>query len=233
MKKMDLSKFHKTEEESVTETFDKEKGTVGFSYMNWGPFVLKTKMPDYIVKKLKTEGNKAKVSYNEHLAGQIDNQFLYSQKVQEWFYTEINPIIQAYRKGHCGFHGIEEINLELKADDLWVNYMKAGDFNPKHTHGADYSFVLFLDIPKKLEQEQSKFEGTSSKPGSLMFEYTQQARPKWATTGIQIEPKTGDFYMFPAMLQHWVCPFKSKVTRISVSGNLRIINKDKLPRDYF
>jgi hypothetical protein len=40
-------------------------------------------------------------------------------------------------------------------------------------------------------------------------------------------------FMFPALLQHWVCPFKSKVTRISVSGNLRIINKDKLPRDYF
>ena len=35
--------------------------------------------------------------------------------------------------------------------------------------------------------------------------------------------------MFPAMLQHWVCPFKSKVTRISVSGNLRILNRDKLP----
>ena len=61
-----------------------------------------------------------------------------------------------------------------------------------------------------------------------MFEYTQQARPQWATTGQSIRPETGDFYMFPA-LQHWVCPFKSKVTRISVSGNLRIINKDKLP----
>ena len=46
-------------------------------------------------------------------------------------------------------------------------------------------------------------------------------------------PETGMFYMFPALLQHWVCPFKSKVTRISVSGNLRILNKDKLPNDYF
>jgi len=67
----------------------------------------------------------------------------------------------------------------------------------------------------------------------LMFEFTQQARPRWATTGTAIKPQTGDMFMFPALLQHWVCPFKSKVTRISVSGNLRIINKDKLPRDYF
>ena len=36
--------------------------------MNWGPFVMKTKMPDYIIKKLKTEGKKTKESYNHKLA---------------------------------------------------------------------------------------------------------------------------------------------------------------------
>mgnify|MGYP006238812347 CR=1 FL=1 len=30
------------------------------TYMNWGPYVMKTKMPDYIIKKLKTEGKKTK-----------------------------------------------------------------------------------------------------------------------------------------------------------------------------
>ena len=41
--------------------------------------------------------------------------------------------------------------------------MKAGDFNPLHTHGGDYSFVLFLDVPKQLEKEQEDFKGTSTK----------------------------------------------------------------------
>jgi len=203
------------------------------THMNWGPYVMKTKVPDYIIKKLKTEGKKAKQSYNHALAGHLDNQFLYPQNVQEWFYNEIHPIIQAYRNGHCKFHGIEELNVDLRADDLWVNFMEAGDFNPVHTHGADYSFVIFVDVPKQLTKEQNDYEGTSAKPGSLMFEYTQQARPRWATTGTAIKPQTGDMFMFPALLQHWVCPFKSKVTRISVSGNLRVMNWDKLPRDYF
>jgi len=206
---------------------------VDYGHMNWGPYVLKTKVPDYIIKKLKTEGKKAKEYYNHSLAGHLDNQFLYPPKVQKWFYDEIHPIIQAYRNGHCKFHGIEELNVDLQADDLWVNYMKEGDFNPMHTHGADYSFVLFLDVPKQLKKEQEEFKGTSAKPGQLMFEYTQQARPRWATTGTSISPETGDFFMFPALLQHWVAPFKSKVTRISVSGNLRILNRDKLPHDYF
>ena len=203
------------------------------SYSNFGPFVMKAKVPDYIIKKLKTEGKKTKKSYNHALAGHLDNQFLYSKETQEWFYNEIHPLINAYRKGHCKFHGIDDLRVDFSADDLWVNYMKAGDFNPLHTHGGDYSFVLFLDVPKQLKKEQEAFKGTSSKPGALMFEFTQQAKPKWATTGIVSLPETGDFFMFPALLAHWVCPFKSKVTRISVSGNLRIINKDKLPRDYF
>ena len=206
---------------------------VDHSHINWGPYVMKTKVPDYIIKKLKTEGKKAKTSYNHSLAGHLDHQFLYPPKVQQWFYTEIHPIIQAYRNGHCKYHGIEELNVNFTADDLWVNYMQPGDFNPKHTHGADYSFVLFLDVPKQLQKEQEKFEGTSVKPGALMFEYTQQAKPRWATTGKAILPETGDIIVFPALLQHWVCPFKSKVTRISVSGNLRILNRDKLPHDYF
>jgi len=203
------------------------------TYTNWGPYLMKTKMPDYIIKRLKAEGLKCKTSYNKHLAGHLNNQFLYPKAVQMWFYNEITPVLEAYRHGHCQFHGVENLRVELEPSDLWVNYMKAGDFNPLHTHGSDYSFVLFLDIPKALEKEQKQFEGTAAKPGALMFEYTQQARPRWATTGTTICPTTGDFYMFPALLQHWVAPFKSKVTRTSVSGNISLLNKDKLPNNYF
>ena len=56
-----------------------------------------------------------------------------------------------------------------------------------------------------------------------MFEFTQQAKLKWAQTSMQLDQKTGD--MFITLLQHWVVPFKSKCTRISVSGNLEIVNR--------
>ena len=208
---------------------------VEYGHMNWGPFVMRTKMPDYIIKRLLKDGNKLRKedSYNKKLAGHLNHQFLYKVETQNWFYKEIHPILNAYRNGHCKFHGIKDLAVELKFDDLWVNYMKPGDFNPLHTHGGDYSFVLFLDVPEKLSKEQKDFEGTSMKPGMLGFEYTQQAKPPWATTGVVVKPETGDFFMFPALLQHWVAPFKSNVTRISVSGNMKIENRDKLPYDYF
>ena len=205
------------------------------NYINWGPYVMRVSISKYIIDKLKKEGKKlkSKDSYNKALAGHLNHQYKYPVEIQKWFYQETAPYWNAYRHGHCEFHGIENLRIELDTDDLWVNFMKPGDFNPLHTHGGDYSFVLFLDVPKQLTEEQEKFEGTSHPPGSLQFEFTQQAIPRYATTGHSVKPKTGEIYIFPAMLQHWVCPFKSKVTRISVSGNLRIKNRDKLPHDYF
>ncbi len=208
---------------------------VKYGHVNFGPYLFRAVLPDYIIKRLLKDGNtlREEDSYNHRLAGHLKNQFLFKKETQSWFYKEINPVLNAYREGHCNYHSLENRPMELKYDDLWINYMKSGDFNPLHTHGGDYSFVLFLDVPKKLVKEQEDYQGTSAKPGALMFEYTQQARPRWATTGSIVKPQSGDFYMFPAMLQHWVCPFKSKVTRVSVSGNLRIQNRDKLPHDYF
>ena len=208
---------------------------VKYDHVNWGPYLMRTRLPDYIIKRLLKDGDKLRKedSYNYKLAGHLKSQFLYKVETQNWFYKEIHPILNAYRDGHCKYHGIENLSVELKFEDLWVNYMQAGDFNPKHTHGGDYSFVLFLDVPKQLKKEQEEFEGTSNKPGSLMFEFTQQAKPQWATTGKAVIPEVGNFYMFPAMLQHWVAPFKSKITRTSVSGNMEIQNRDNLPHDYF
>ena len=208
---------------------------VEYGHVNFGPYLFRSVLPDYIIKRLLKDGSKLREedNYNHRLAGHLKSQFLFKKETQSWFYKEINPVLNAYREGHCRYHSIPNLPLELKYDDLWINYMTSGEFNPLHTHGGDYSFVLFLDIPKKLIQEQNDYHGTSTPPGALMFEFTQQARPKWATTGTIVEPKQNDFFMFPAMLQHWVVPFKSNITRITVSGNLRIQNRDKIPHDYF
>ena len=206
---------------------------IKYKYVNFGPYLMKTVLPNYIIQELKIQGKKAKQDYSHNLAGHLDHQFLYPAGFQKWFYNEIQPIVAAYRKGHCEYHNLPERNVEMSADDLWVNFMKAGDFNPYHTHGGDYSFVIFVDVPKALSREIERYKGTSGKPGSLTFEYTQQARPRWATTGHNVNPKTGEMYFFPALLGHWVAPFKSKVTRITVSGNLTITNKNTFPLNYF
>ena len=207
--------------------------SVQWSQIPFGPFVMKTKLPDYIINRLLEDGKKELKSYNKSLAGHLKSQLLYNSETTGWFYNETSPIWQCYRDQHCEFHGLDKIQVELDAHDLWVNFMKPGDFNPLHTHGGDYSFVVFVDIPKELKKEQEAFEGTSSVPGALQFEYGVSQRPKWSTTGHAVIPETGQMFMFPALMQHWVVPYKTNCTRVTVSGNLRIMNRDELPPNYF
>ena len=202
-------------------------------HLNFGPYVMKTKCDQRIIDYLLEAGSKLKNKYQSNLASIGIDTFKFEKDMEEKFYTDISPYMQEYRKGHCAFHGIIERQLKIRSIDLWINYMKSGDFNPIHTHGGDYTFVLFLDVPKELIKEQEEFEGTSVKPGSLMFEYAEQSRPCWATTSYSIRPQTGDFLIFPALLRHWVVPFKTNCTRISVSGNMEIYNRDTFPYDYF
>ena len=207
--------------------------TIEYGNIPFGPYVMRTKIPEDMRKRLLNDGKKDLKSYHKQLAGHLHTQLKYNDKTTSWFYQESNFIWQAYREGWSNFTGLPNEDVELNAHDLWVNFMKPGDFNPVHTHGGDYSFVIFLDVPKKILEEEKEFEGTSAKPGSLMFEFTQQAKPKWSMTGQAIKPRTGDMLIFPALLQHWVVPFKSKCTRISVSGNLEIMNRQNLSDDFF
>ena len=43
--------------------------------------------------------------------------------------------------------------------------------------------------------------------------------PRDAITYISFLPEENDMFIFPAWLKHWVAPYKSDCTRISVSGN--------------
>ena len=207
--------------------------TLKYGNIQFGPYVMRTKIPEDMRKRLLKDGKKDLKSYHKSLAGHLHTQLKYNDKTTKWFYQESHFIFQAYREGWSNWIGLPNYNCELNAHDLWVNFMKPGDFNPVHTHGGDYSFVIFLDVPKELQKEQDAFEGTSAVPGSLMFEFTQQAKPKWAQTGQSFRPSTGDMIIFPALLQHWVVPYKSKCTRVSVSGNLEVLNRKQLPNDFF
>ena len=98
--------------------------------------------------------------------------------------------------------------------------MKPGDFNPPHDHSADLSFVIFPHVPEELEKENKEFKGTLQGPGGISWTYGEGGRQVIST--VHQFPKSGDMYIFPAGLRHWVFPFKSNVERISVSGNLLI-----------
>ena len=206
---------------------------VDYRYSHWGPYLFHAELPQYVIDRLLIDGKKSTRNWNPMLDGHLKGQFDYEPETQDWFFNEMQPIIQAYRKGHCDYHALNNIKVDYTMTSLWINFMKAGDYTPPHIHSDDLSFVIFLDIPKELSQEQLNYKGIGAAPGSLEFRYGEQSRPAWVTNTYTAHPVTGDIYIFPSLLEHTVIPYKSDVTRISVSGNLNATNKDTFPLGYF
>ena len=95
----------------------------------------------------------------------------------------------------------------------WLNIQVANEFNPLHSHGGIISGILFLQIPKEIEEERQEYKGKyTSLHGCLKFVRNNDM--------IFIKSKDMGILLFPSRLQHMVYPFKSDVERITMSFNV-------------
>jgi len=96
----------------------------------------------------------------------------------------------------------------------WLNIQIADEFNPLHSHGGVISGILFLQIPKEIEEERQEYKSKySSAHGLLTFVRDNHS--------IFIKPKDMGLLLFPSKFQHMVYPFKSSdVERITMSFNV-------------
>ena len=103
----------------------------------------------------------------------------------------------------------------------WVNFQKKGEFNPMHNHGGVVSVVIFIKIPKELDEERSKSTFSAKASSCLEFMHLDQH--------IIVTPKECMMYMFPSFLWHAVYPFLTDTERVSMSLNFHQITIDDFP----
>jgi len=189
------------------------------STLNWGPCVIKLKITDEFKKLLLEEGVKATVDYRTKLAGIIENEKGYSDEARIKCVPYLAQYLGVYDQMYERFTGKPyEKRPEYVISALWVNYQEKNEFNPPHDHDGKLSFVTYLQIPKELKKEHETYKGKSCGPGGIQFVYGDG--PRNCVSYQSFFPEEGDMYIFPAWLKHWVAPFKSDCTRISVSGNV-------------
>lgn len=193
---------------------------VTYNVLNWGPCVVQVKVSDDFKNKLLSGAESArakKLDYTDKLAGIIKEEYAYEKK--EDYLPEVAQCLGIY---DVAFQRWKSDPYEKKPEymltALWVNYMKQHEFNPPHDHSDQLSFVIFLKVPEEIKKEQKEYKGKSGGPGSLSFLYGEGNRQ--AITYQSVHPNEGDMFIFPAWMKHYVAPFYSDVTRISVSGNV-------------
>jgi hypothetical protein len=201
-------------------TNEKDSPTVQYGVFTWGPCCVHIRISEEFHKKLLDEAFKSRVKeqdYRNRLAGILKEEYEYKDKGM--FVQEIAQILGVYDEAFQKWKSERYKNKpHYVLTSLWVNFMKKHEYNPPHDHADQLSFVIFLDVPNEIKEEAKAFKGQSGGPGSLSFVYGEGNRQ--AITYQSIIPQNRDMFIFPSWLKHYVAPFYSDVTRISVSGNV-------------
>ena len=160
---------------------------------------------------------------NTALAGQITKEYQITKSL-----PLLNPYLEemgrAYQK-EWNYYPKENPNNNLIVESVWVNMQKKLEVNPLHNHDGTLSFVAWLYVPFKLEDERNmencKNSRTVELSSTFQFVYTTALGtiancPLFVESGWEAK-----VVMFPAKLLHIVYPFQtSDDYRISIAGNL-------------
>ena len=191
---------------------------INIQIFNWGPCVVRMKINDAFKKLLLDEAKNNKEDYRNKLAGILDHETGYSEESKKKIIPHLSQCMGVYDQAFEKYTNKKyDKRPEYVLSALWINHQKQNDFNPPHDHDGKLSFVIYLSIPEELKKENKEYKGKSCGPGGIQFIYGNG--PRDCVTYMSFMPEENDCFVFPAWLKHWVAPYKSNCTRISVSGN--------------
>jgi len=192
--------------------------------------VTEGKIPAEIYQALNKEivdihdNDKDVVRMNRTLAGQITKEYQITQS-RQLLDPYLEEMSRAYQKEWNYYPKENPNNNKLKVESVWVNMQKKLEVNPLHNHDGTLSFVAWLHVPFKLEDERNmpncKNSRTVELASTFQFVYTTALGtiancPMFVESGWEAK-----IIMFPAKLLHMVYPFQtSDDYRISIAGNL-------------
>jgi len=170
-------------------------------------------------------------TYNHNLVGVIEQEYVLV-KSRNVLVPFILKMLEEYLSAgnfvclNGGITSNEEFDKTLwNVTEMWINFQKKHEYNPTHSHGGDFSFVIWMKLPYNNSDERKVKNVINGKSKDLAstfeFLYTD-ILGKVTSHCIPVEKGwEGRIVMFPASLNHGVYPFQtSDGYRISISGNL-------------
>lgn len=146
-----------------------------------------------------------------------------------WFFRHVlAPLCGAYASiyNNLGSAVPTELSHPYSLHTFWVNYQNQNEFNPLHYHPGVYSFVIWMKIPTRYEeQNKNPIAANCHSPriSAFNFQYVNilgELRSYIYEMNPEME---GTLLFFPSGLNHIVYPFMNcSEERISISGNIGI-----------
>ena len=123
-----------------------------------------------------------------------------SEDILKWFYSTFDHYLK--------WNHTREYKMDINS--IWVNEMKAGDYNPVHVHQGKLftglSSVMILKLPKDFGPEITR----PDQPMNGQLQMLGNVTGQFCTSDYSPKMKIGDFYIFPYDIRHVVYPMTNK-----------------------
>ena len=210
----------------------------------WSDVLMKVKLPDDILEGMLNITDEVlqdpdRKNWGDNLAGQIaDEPLIPHQMMMDYkisndgtiFHFLMN-IVGEYIKTHTfqqatltDHDKVRNIQWLTQMKSCWIISQWEGEYNPIHIHTeCAMSTVLYLKVPEFLPSTKPERDDD----GCIVFVGAGHQNSRLTRSLIKWKPRVGDFFIFPAHLQHTVYPFKTEgdEERRSISFNADFINK--------
>ena len=193
----------------------------------FGPSIAKVKIPEDIISNLNKyideiildEKKSLELDHGKNLAGNVKQEFIIEPEIlkSSGIANFLGKAVQKW------IQEIEKKNItEFKIISSWIVRQFENEYNPIHYHDGHISGVGYLKIP---ESYGKPFQKTKNSNINGHLSLVHGSRMFNSSSIVNIEPKLGDFYLFPNYLMHCVYPFYGKDERRSISFNANIDEK--------
>ena len=214
----------------------------------WADTLFRITLPPNVLKGMieitdKVLQDPDRKNWGDNLAGQIQDEplipheWMQNYKIKDPSGTDssifnfLMNLIGEYVK-HCHRQMATSYDADKIKDEQYMTQMKScwvisqwsGEYNPIHVHTeCQMSTVMYLKVPEFLPSVKPDRDDD----GCIMFIGGAGGGSRLTRNLIKIKPKVGEFFIFPAHLQHTVYPFKTDgdFERRSVSFNADWISK--------
>ena len=212
----------------------------------WSNFIIKLKIPDWAFKDLGNlykDAHELDVSFGKHLVGQVKEEPEVTEELQKKYSRFVGfclDSVQQYIRVSMKqiFSGDTDLDKLKKFDEdeiltrittMWFVNQKPNEYNPMHIHtNCKISSVIYL---KKPSQQVSDRKDHYKSDGCITFSNNTGTDASYANAQCSFFPEPGYMFIFPALQNHSVWPYRSKDpndSRISLSFNADWITKKQL-----
>jgi len=200
-----------------------------FDFVFLGQSILKYQVPLEIFQSINSlyKDNKDNLNpANKQLVGKIESEHSLYYGGQDESKMKRHDRLPLVVKNYFieSFHHYLQWNkireYELHLNSIWVNEMKANEYNPVHIHRGmlftGLSSVMILSLPSTYGKEYSNEEV----PQNGKLQILGSASGQFAKIDYQPNLNVRDFFIFPYDMRHCVYPFNStNETRRTLAAN--------------